>query len=80
MKTSKFYRKIEISEITKTSVFTDTHGEMMWLEPVEVTELLVDFLDSIRDYESESGHSLAHDERESIEFVKTHLGHKNEEE
>ncbi len=41
-----------------------------------VNELLVDFLDSIRDYEAEAGHSLAHDERESIEIVNIFLENK----
>ena len=42
-------------------------------DPAKYKDLLVDFLDSIRDYEREAGHSLADDERESIEFVNTFL-------
>lgn len=37
---------------------------------------LIEFLDSIRDYVRESGTNIAHDERESSEFVDTHLRSK----
>ena len=32
-----------------------------------------DFLDSIREYENESNHSVGHDERDSIEFVDIYM-------
>lgn len=37
---------------------------------------LIEFLDSIRDYVRESGTNIAHDERDSSEFVDTHLRSK----
>ena len=39
----------------------------------EIREILIDFLDSIRDYERESNNLIGHDERESIEFVDIYL-------
>ena len=36
----------------------------------EQRELLIDFLDSIREYERESRNMIGFDERESSEFVK----------
>ncbi len=37
---------------------------------------LINFLDSIRDYVAESGVNIAHDERESSEFVDIYLQNK----
>lgn len=37
---------------------------------------LIEFLDSIREYVKESGTNIAHDERDSSEFVDIHLQSK----
>jgi len=39
-------------------------------------ELLIDFLDDLRKYIHESGNNIAHDERESSEFVDIYLKNK----
>ena len=36
---------------------------------MRITEIMADFLDSIRDYEHESGEAIYYDERDSSEFV-----------
>ena len=40
-------------------------------------QILINFLDSIRDYVAESGQNIAHDERESKEFVDIFLSSLN---
>ena len=39
-------------------------------------DALIEFMDSIREYVRESGTNLAHDERESSEFVDIYLKNK----
>lgn len=43
-----------------------------WMQD-ELLPIFASFLDSIRDYERESGHSIADDERESKEFFEIWL-------
>jgi len=43
------------------------------MENNDYVKALVHFLDSIRDYENESGKPITHDERESEEFVEIYL-------
>lgn len=47
-------------------VLADHEGEIKKKQK----QLLIDFLDDLRDYIRESGNNLAHDERESKEFVE----------
>lgn len=44
----------------------------------EIKNILCEFLDSIRDYEHESGKSIYEDERESMEFVEIFLKDKKQ--
>ena len=44
----------------------------------DINDYLVDFLDSIRDYERESDGKICNDERESSEFVEIYLEYTND--
>ena len=39
------------------------------MKTMRITDIMADFLDSIREYEHESGEAIYFDERESSEFV-----------
>lgn len=41
----------------------------------DVRKILIDFMENIRDYVRESGRNLAHDDRESEEFVDLFIEH-----
>lgn len=44
----------------------------------DVRKILIDFMENIRDYVRESGRNLAHDDRESEEFVDMFIQHNPE--
>ena len=43
------------------------------MKTMRITDIMADFLDSIRDYEHESGEAIYFDERESSEFVSIYF-------
>ena len=44
----------------------------------DIKKVLIEFMDNIRDYVRESGRNLAHDDRESEEFVDIFIQHNPE--
>lgn len=43
------------------------------MKTMRITDIMADFLDSIRAYEHESGSAITYDERESSEFVNMYF-------
>ena len=57
--------------------YLEGYNDAQIVSEIEKVELLELFLDSIRDYENESHHSVYVDERESKEFVKIFLNNQS---
>lgn len=62
-----------------SSIFAKRHGYIAGAiaererDKRNLRAALIQFLDSIREYEHESGHSVYQDDRESLEFVDIYL-------